>query len=58
MFVAARAKFAVMVKTSWHHALAKMKGDAILQGFEIPVWTDEERAQGDEFLVMNFGLSK
>lgn len=47
-----------MVKTSWHHALAKMKGDAILQGFEIPVWTDEERAQGDEFLVMNFGLSK
>lgn len=58
LFVAARAKFAVMVNTSWRNALAKMKGDAILQGFEIPVWDEQERAQGDEFLVMNFGLNK
>lgn len=55
LFVAARAKFAVMVNTSWSNALAKMKGDAILQGFEVPAWTDAERAQGDEFLVLKFG---
>jgi RNA polymerase sigma factor (sigma-70 family) len=55
LFVAARTKFAVMVNTSWSKALANMKGDAILQGFEVPAWTNAERAQGDEFLVMKFG---
>lgn len=55
LFVAARAKFAVMVNTSWSKALANMKGDAILQGFEVPAWTDAERGKGDEFLVMKFG---
>lgn len=63
LFVATRTKFAVMVNTSWLKAIAgkdkdkekqNLPGDAIIKCFEVPVWTDEERAKGDQFLVLKF----